>query len=110
MFIAPFGEAGGAADRSIWSATKDLTPVENAYSHFLKHGGEFPEFLNSKQYVEGAQKFLTNSPEGTLTKMRMNGDMLKYHPPTNTFGVMNGNGVPKTLFRPNDGLLYWLKQ
>jgi filamentous hemagglutinin len=43
-------------------------------------------------------------------KIRANGDILKYHPPTNTFGVMNAAGAPRTMFRPTDGMAYWLAQ
>jgi len=75
-----------------------------------KHGAEFPEFLNAKQYVKGAWKFMHKSPTGTLIKKRANGDILKYHPKTNTFGVMNSSGVPRTIFRPTDGMRYWLGQ
>ena len=98
------------AAKSIWSATSKSTGVRNAFLHWKKHGKEFPELFNSKQYVEFARNFLRNSPEGTLIKVRPNGDVLKYHPGTNTFGVMNSDGVPKTLFRPIDGMEYWLKQ
>ena len=70
----------------------------------------FQEFYNAKQYVEGAYNFLHNSPAGTLEKVRANGDILKYHPGTNTFGVMDANGVPKTLFKPSEGMDYWLRQ
>ncbi|GAB2580294.1 hypothetical protein GCM10027190_32380 [Spirosoma areae] len=95
---------------SIWTSTKKLSSVENAFGHFKKHGAEFPEFYNAKQYVEGAKNFLHNSPTGTLMKTRTNGDILKYHPVTNTFGVMDASGVLRTMFRPSDGMKYWLKQ
>lgn len=78
--------------------------------HWNKHGKEFSEFLNAKQYVEASRNFLHNSPSGTLTKIRSNGDILKYHPKSNTFGVMDINGTPKTMFKPQDGIEYWLKQ
>jgi RHS repeat-associated protein len=95
---------------SIWTSTKRLSAAENAFTHFKKHGTEFPEFFNSKQYVEGTKSFLNNSPQGTLVKTRPNGDVLKYHPASNTFGVMDNKGVPRTMFRPIDGIEYWLKQ
>jgi filamentous hemagglutinin len=99
-----------AGSSSLWTSTKKLSSVENALAHWKKHGAEFPEFLNSKQYVEGATDFLHNSPVGTLIKVRPNGDILKYYPPSNTFGVMDLNGTPRTMFRPNDAMNYWLKQ
>lgn len=45
-----------------------------------------------------------NSPTGTLIKIRANGDFLKYRPGTNTFGVMDASGIPRTMFRPADGM------
>lgn len=95
---------------SIWSSTSKLSSVKNAFGHWKKHAAEFPEFVNAKQYVEGAKNFLNNSPAGTLMKTRANGDILKYHPGTNTFGVMDATGVPRTMFRPTDGMKYWLGQ
>jgi RHS repeat-associated protein len=98
------------AARGIWTTTRKMSGVKNAFKHWKDHGKEFPELFNSKQYVEYARNFLHNSPEGTLIKVRPNGDVLKYHPGTNTFGVMNSEGVPRTLFKPTDGMEYWLKQ
>ncbi|KAA0992038.1 hypothetical protein [Dyadobacter aurulentus] len=104
---------GGKAAKggtSLWTSTSKLSSVKNAFGHWKKHGAEFPEFLNAKQYVEGAKNFMHNSPAGTLMKTRANGDILKYHPGTNTFGVIDASGVPRTMFRPTDGMKYWLGQ
>ncbi len=95
---------------SIWTSTTRTTSVENAFQHFKAHGKEFSQFYNAKQYVEGTRNFLINSPSGTLVKFRANGDILKYHPSSNTFGVMNSNHIPRTMFKPTEGLLYWLRQ
>ena len=58
----------------LWTSTKSKTAVENAFGHWKKHGAEFPEFQNSKQYVEGVKSFFNNPPAGTMTKVRPNGD------------------------------------
>ena len=100
----------GASKTPIWSSTSNKTSVENAFGHWQKHGAEFPEFQNAKQYVEGAQSFINNSPAGTLTKVRPNGDTLFYNPATNTFGVQGANGAPRTIFKPSGGMNYWNKQ
>jgi hypothetical protein len=107
---AGFASGGSVKVSSIWSSTSKLSSVKNAFGHWKKHAAEFPEFVNSKQYVEGTKNFLNNSPAGTMIKTRSNGDVLKYHPETNTFGVMDATGVPKTMFRPNNGIEYWKKQ
>ena len=85
----------------IWSSTKNNSSVENAFSHYKKHKNEFPEYSNAKQYVNGATKFITNPPNGTLTKTRHNGDTILYNPTTNTFAVKDSSGIPKTMFKPN---------
>ncbi|RKP46789.1 hemagglutinin repeat-containing protein, partial [Trinickia fusca] len=93
---------GGDGDKStFWSSTKDKTPVENAYGHSTKHGGEFSEYQNSVQYVQAARDFVNNPPAGTLTKTRPNGDTLFYDPSSNTFAVKTKGGVPKTMFKPD---------
>jgi hypothetical protein len=95
---------------SIWSNTKNLNSVENAFSHWKKHSSEFPELFNSKQYVDAAKKFISEPPSGTLTKIRPNGDKLFYNPKTNTFVATTKDGVPKTMFKPKNGKDYWKKQ
>ena len=95
---------------SIWSPGKTGNAVENAFGHFKKHGSEFLEFQNSKQYVEGAKKFFSDPPSGALTKTRASGDKLFYDPPSNTFGVQAADGAPKTMFRPDKGIDYWNKK
>ena len=96
--------------KKIRSTTKSLSGVKNAYNHWIKHSKDFSQFKNAKQYVEGAKDFLHNPPKGTFTKVRANGDILRYNPFTNTFGVMNADGIPKTLFKPTRGMEYWFNQ
>lgn len=102
--------AKNAPTKPIWSSTKSKSSVENAFEHWKNHGAEFPEFQNSKQYVEGAKNFMNNPPGGTLFKTRANGDQLFYNPESNIFGVQNVDGAPRTLFRPDAGLEYWERQ
>ncbi|OMK90924.1 S-type Pyocin family protein [Yersinia pestis subsp. microtus bv. Caucasica] len=99
-------------DTPIWTKTKRLEPVSNAYEHWVKHGHEFSDqpFNNAKEYVESTHDFVNNPPEGTLTKTRPNGDELFYHPQLNTFAVKTKDGVPKTMFKPSDKMGYWNKQ
>nr|WP_318384546.1 S-type pyocin domain-containing protein [uncultured Enterobacter sp.] len=99
-------------DDPIWTKTKAAEPVENAYSHWVKHGHEFvgKSFNNSKEYVDATHDFVRTPPAGTLTKTRQNGDVMYYHPATNTFSVKTKDGVPKTMFKPKGGMEYWEKQ
>ncbi len=99
-----------AGSKSIWSSTKNKSSVENAYSHWEKHGDEFSDIQNSKQYVDKAKDFVNNPPDGSLFKVRTNGEIIIYHPETNTFGVKTSNGTPKTMFKPDNGVEYFNKQ
>ncbi|MCR1002361.1 MAG: VENN motif pre-toxin domain-containing protein [Enterobacter cloacae] len=112
----PLGAGGGIAkggkskDTQIWTETKKAEPVGNVYGHWTKHGKEFPEYQNTKQYVDAAHNFMTTPPAGTLTKVRPNGDTLYYNPATNVFASKDINGVPRTMFKPEKGIEYWNKQ
>ncbi|EAA2596693.1 filamentous hemagglutinin [Salmonella enterica subsp. enterica] len=102
--------SGKQKDSQIWTETKKTDPVSNAYGHWDKHKSEFPEYQNSKQYVDAAHDFVNTPPKGTLIKERANGDTMYYNPATNTFAVKNADGTPKTMFKPQNGLEYWEKQ
>jgi hypothetical protein len=97
----------GSADLNGWSSTASRAASENALSHWNKHASEFPEFSSVDEYVTEAQNFVQNPPGGTLSKTRANGGNLFYNPRTNTFAISNGNGAPRTMFRPRDGSSYW---
>jgi RHS repeat-associated protein len=94
------GLLGKAVKGPFWTSTKNKTPVENAYRHFKDHGAEFGS-KNSVDYVKSTQEFLRNPPAGTLSKTRANGDIIRYHPNTNTFGVIDAAGAPRTMFKPD---------
>ncbi len=111
-FTSRFGKWGGEAAEGapIWTQTATKSRVQNAFGHWKKHGAEFPELQNSKQYADAVREFVTSPPAGTLTKTRPNGDVLFFNPQTNTFAVRASNGAPRTMFRPKDGPDYWSKQ
>ena len=82
----------------------------NLERHWEKHGSEFPEYHSAQEYGDAALKFFQNPPQGTLTKVRPDGEKLFYHPASNTFGVTAPDGTPKTLFRPSGRTNYWNRQ
>jgi filamentous hemagglutinin len=84
-----------------WTCTNNKSNVQNAYDHWTKHKGEFPEFNNAVEYVEGAESFTQNPPSSALSKTRPNGDTVFYDPPSNTFAVQDAGGDIKTMFRPD---------
>ena len=96
-------------EKGIWSAKPGMTSVENAFSHWTKHGAEFPGLQNAKQYVEAATDFVKNPPATVLTKVRENGDRLLYDPVSNVFVSATKDGVPRTMFKPIAGTEYFNK-
>lgn len=79
----------------------------SAFGHWKDHGHEFPELLNSKQYVEQTHNFFAGSRDQLLTKIRPNGEVLLYDVQANMFGAFTADGVPKTMFKPTEGIVYW---
>jgi pyocin large subunit-like protein len=84
-----------------WSATRRKPSVENAFGHWQKHKSEFPNLNNAKEYVEAATKFLRSADPNVLTRTRPNGDVIRFNPATDEFGVMDPSGVPRTYFKPD---------
>jgi len=82
----------------------------NALKHATDHMKEFPECLTEADYVKKAQDFLSNPPAGALQKNRANGDVIIYEQSTNTLGVKNAAGQPRTMFKPTDGKPYYDRQ
>lgn len=98
----------------IWSANSKMSGVRNAYDHFARHGKDFGS-VNAVAYVKSAQSFVSKPPPGTLTKVRPNGDLVRYHPPTKTFAVSSSNGAVRTFYKVNEaekgnGVEYFNKQ
>lgn len=98
--------------KSIWTPDnkKGLNSVDNAYAHWNKHKTDFPKIENSVQYVKSAKQFINNPPKNALIKLRGNGDKVVYEKVTNTFGVANAQGIPRTFFKPTDKMKYFIKQ
>jgi len=94
----------------IWSSKKALNSVENALHHWNQHKREFPNLQNSLQYVQAARAFFLFRPQGTLMKVRKNGDILLFNPQSNIFAVYTKEGVPRTMFKPKNGINYWHTQ
>ncbi|MBD2785699.1 S-type Pyocin family protein, partial [Xenorhabdus sp. 3] len=94
----------------IWTKGKVGSRIKNAINHWLKHGNEFPNLKSSNEYIDSAHDFINNPPNGTLSKMKDNGDKLFYHPDSNTFAVQSKSGAPRTMFKPNGKMNYRSKQ
>ena len=52
--------------------------------------------------MKASKELLNNPHKGTLTKVCPDtGDVVRYYPTTNTFGVMSNEGTPRTMFKPD---------
>ena len=87
----------------MWTSTKNRSRAGNAYRHFRDHGADFGA-RNALEYVRMAQDFLRNPPPGTLTRTRPNGDVVRYNPHSDTFGVMDSSGAPRTMYIPDPAI------
>ena len=65
---------------------------------------------SADDYLTQVRAFTDKAPRGTETVKRSNGDTLYYQASTNTFAVVDRNGVPRTMFKPDDGPTYWAQQ
>jgi filamentous hemagglutinin len=69
--------------------------------HFARHGGDFGA-KNALEYQAQADRFLTVSkPAGVLEKVRPNGDVVRYNPATDEFGVISSGGSISTYYKPD---------
>ena len=84
----------------LWTSTKGQSAVQNAERHFNDHGADFGS-KSAVDYTLMAQEFLHNPPAGTLSKTRANGDIVRFNATTDTFGVMDKTGAPRTIYKPD---------
>lgn len=81
-------------------------------AHFAKHAGEWGAGnITQAGYLKRAQSLLGSEVGGDIAgAARANGDILRYNMRTNEFAVGAADGTIRTLFRPQDGMAYWLNQ
>ncbi|MFC3384354.1 outer membrane protein assembly factor BamB family protein [Couchioplanes azureus] len=86
----------------IWTARSNRTSAENAFGHYKDHGKDFPDVQNALQYARKARDWFDNPTPTTLTKVRdWNGDVVRFDPETDYFGVMTKDGTPRTFYKPD---------
>lgn len=60
-----------------------------------------PEFSSFGEYRSTARSFMSGGAgEDVLEGFRLNGDILRFDPTTQYFGVMSREGIIRTFFRP----------
>lgn len=76
---------------------------------FERNGSDFGT-TTPEAYLAAVTAFTTRPPADAETVRRANGDVLIYQASTNTFAVVDSEGVPRTMFKPDDGAAYWAKE
>ncbi|HUH10360.1 MAG TPA: S-type pyocin family protein [Brevundimonas sp.] len=108
---APEEEAGEAAPEAKPPVTANRRETADAKVQRLyeRNGAAFGA-RSADDYLTKVRAFTETTPKGTETVKRPNGDTLYYQASTNTFAVVDRNGVPRTMFKPDDGPAYWAQQ
>ena len=110
--------SAAAPDREMEAAPEAKPPVtanrrETADAKvqrlYERNGASFGA-KSADDYLAKVRAFTETTPRGTETVKRPNGDTLYYQAATNTFAVVDRNGVPRTMFKPDDGPAYWAQQ
>lgn len=94
---------------AFWSARRSLSSVANVVQHARSHMQEF-SITDIEAYRIAARDFVSDPPLTAETFTRDNGEVMIYDLKTNTFGVRTFDGAPATMFKPRDGLAYWVMQ
>jgi pyocin large subunit-like protein len=97
------------AGKPMWSSSRKGSAEENAQRSFERNGEAFGA-SDLDAFVRKAHAFVDHPPAGTETLKRANGDTLYYDGKDNIFAVANKDGVPRTMFKPDEGAAYWDKQ
>ena len=92
--------------KAIWSSSKKGSAEENAERSFARNGQDFGAG-DLDSYIKKAQAFVAHPPAGAQTLKRVNGDVLIYDGKDNIFAVATKDGVPRAMFKPDQGAAYW---
>lgn len=98
-----------AAEKAVWSSNRRNSAEENL-DRIYKRNGEAFDASSADDFAAKTRAFVDSPPRGTETITRANGDTLYYHAASNTFAVARRDGVPRTMFKPDDGAAYWAEQ
>lgn len=98
-----------AAEKAVWSSNRRNSAEENL-DRIYKRNGEAFDASSADDFAAKTRAFVDSPPRGTETISRANGDTLYYHAASNTFAVARRDGVPRTMFKPDDGAAYWSQQ
>lgn len=108
------GEAAKSPDASAGAkpaltANRRETVDAKVQRLFERNGADFGT-STAEAYLAAITAFTSQPPADAETVRRANGDVLIYQASTNTFAVVDADGVPRTMFKPDDGPAYWAKE
>ena len=91
--------------KPMWAANRRLTAEEAAQKQFARNGKDFGA-KTVEDYARKAQAFVSKPPAGTEVVDRQRGRIM-YDARSNTFAAATKDGVPRTMFKPEEGAAYW---
>lgn len=108
---APARDAANApaTTRPVLTPNRSETVDAKTARLFARNGAAFGA-KTAGDYLEKVEAFTSNPPRDVDRAERPNGDVLLYQASTNTFAVVSREGVPKTMFKPDEGATYWAEQ
>jgi pyocin large subunit-like protein len=105
------GEAAASAAETPGplTANRRETVDEKIQRLYERNGADFGA-RSLEDFLAKITAFTTSPPSGTDRATRPNGDVLLYQASTNTFAVIDRQGTPRTMFKPDEGEAYWAEQ
>lgn len=91
------------------TANRRETVDEKIQRLYERNGADFGA-RSPEDFLAKITAFTTSPPSGTDRATRPNGDVLLYDASTNTFAVVDREGTPRTMFKPDEGEAYWAEQ
>jgi filamentous hemagglutinin len=95
------GRVSGRVTPTSGGSAGQFADAAKLLDHFARHGTDFGA-TSAAQYEAMADTFL-NGPRGAgvLQKTRANGDIMRYDPATQAFGVVKPDGTIRTYYKPD---------
>lgn len=106
---AQAGPATAEAAAPLLTANRRESVDEKTRRLFERNGAAFGA-ATPEAYLAQVEAFTRRPPADVERVTRPNGDVLLYQASTNTFAVVDADGVPRTMFKPDDGPAYWAEQ
>lgn len=91
------------------TANRRETVDEKIQRLYERNGADFGA-RSPEDFLAKITAFTTSPPSDTDRATRPNGDILLYQASTNTFAVVDREGTPRTMFKPDEGEAYWAEQ